>query len=307
MTNKYDKKHLPFGHSSAIQDNDTLAVLENLKPVTASVFDSNVVENFLQQYRSWISSTVNNTFIGLESFPYHCFTNGTTEAFDKFYINNSTRRFRCFKGEYLYHRLAWRNSNLRWAYIEDHPLDTNDAVIISYPFADTGGKHKNLEEIISRCEQLNIPVLVDCAYFGLCGDLTFDLTSPCIREVTFSLSKIFPVSHIRIGMRLSRVDNDDALFVLNKNGYVNRLAAHIGQQFISSFGPDYIYNKYRSRQLNICELLKVKPSNSVIFGLGGHGWEEYNRDTETNRLGLHKFLHLDNLNVLEQYVKNQDY
>lgn len=304
MTNKYDKKHLPFGHSSAIKDSDTLAVLNNLDAVTNSVFDDSVVEKFLSQYRKWLNSTEANTFIGLDGFTHQCFSNGTTEAFDKFYINNSTRRFRCFKGEYLYHRLAWRNSNLRWAYIEDQPLDTNDAVIISFPFADTGGKHYQLNEVIARCEQLNIPVLIDCAYFGLCGGLEIDLTSPCIREVTFSLSKIFPVSHIRIGMRLSRVDNDDALFVLNKNGYVNRLAAHIGQQFISSFGPDYIYNKYRSRQLDICSILNLQPSNSVIFGLGSAGWEEYNRDTETNRLGLHNFLHLDNLEILKQYVKN---
>ncbi len=304
MTNKYDKKHLPFGHSSAIKDSATTAVLNNLKPINQSVFDDNIVGKFLEQYVSWITSTENNVFVGLEGFSHKCFTNGTTEAFDKFYINNSTRRFRCFKGEYLYHRLAWRNSNLRWAYIEDHPLDTNDAVIISYPFADTGGKHHSLDEILHRCEQLNIPVLLDCAYFGLCGGLKFDLTSPCIREVTFSLSKIFPVSHVRIGMRVSRIDNDDALFVLNKNGYVNRLAAHIGQQFISSFGPDYIYNKYRNKQLEICSILDVKPSNSVIFGLGRAGWEDYNRDTETNRLGLHNFLHLDNLEILEQYVKN---
>ena len=304
MTTKYHKKHLPFGHASAVKDVDTHALLDNLESISQSVNDNDITSRFLDEYVKWIGSSVNNKITGLDQFKYQCFTNGTTEAFDKFYIGYGTHRFRFCKGEYLYHRLALRSGNHNWCFIEDAPLDKNDVVIISYPFADTGSKHTQFDNIIAQCEQSDIPVLVDCAYIGLCGGLDVDLSSPCIREVTFSLSKIFPVSHIRIGMRLTRVDNDDALFVLNKSDYVNRIAVAVGLQFISKFGPDYIYNKYRSKQLEICKILNVAPSHSVLFGIGGAEWEEYNRDTDTNRLGLHNFLHLDNLQTLEQYVKN---
>ena len=304
MTNKYNKRHLPFGHSAPIKDKETLALLDTISNISAVIYDEDIHNKFLDEYVDWIKSSTNNSFLGLDNFAYKCLSNGTTEAFDKFYINHSSRRFRCFKGEYLYHRLAWKSSGMKWAYIEDAPLDVNDVVVTSYPFADTGDKHEQLDSVLEQCNKLNIPVLLDCAYFGLCANLQFDLTHPCIQEVTFSLSKTFPVSHIRVGMRLSRVDTDDALFVINKNGYINRLAAHIGHEFIKNFSPDYIYNKYRSKQINICDILKIKPTNTVVFGLAETGWEEYNRDRQTSRLGLHNFLYLDDLTSLYQHAKN---
>ena len=91
-------------------------------------------------------------------------------------------------------------------------------------------------------------------------------------------------------MRLTREDDDDPLFVTNKIGYVNRISAAIGRKLLKRFGPDYIYNKYRERQLEICNILDVEPSNCVLFGIGGNKWYEYNRDRDTNRLSFHKYL-----------------
>ena len=138
-------------------------------------------------------------------------------------------------------------------------------------------------------------MLLDCAYLGVCSGIDFNLDRECITDVTFSLSKTLYCAHARIGMRLTKEDDDDPLFVTNKAGYINRVSAYIGLQLLNSFSPDYIYDNYRAKQERCCEILDVEPSNCILFGIGDSRWNEYNRDRETNRLSLHKYLSNDNL------------
>lgn len=290
MANKYDRSHKPFGNAFAIADSVVLEKLNVNFKVLDALSNDNIHTDFLSKYRNWIQSTKNNTVKGLNEFPYACFTNGTTETFDKFYAKHSTRRFRFFKGEFVYHRLSCRNNYYDWAYIEDDKLDKNDVVIVSLPFSDTGNKHEKLDYILRDCSALDIPVLLDCAYFGVCSGLNFDFTHDCIQTITFSLSKTFYSAYLRIGMRLTKEDDDDPLFVTNKMGYVNRASAYLGLTLLDNFGPDYIFNKFRQRQLVYCNTLDVEPSNCVLFGIGDRRWNEYNRNRETNRLSFHKFL-----------------
>lgn len=288
----YDKRHLKFGNSSAVLDPKTLGLLENFAPDFSKVlYDTDIATQFCDKYRNWIKTSTQNSFKGLEQYPYNCYSNGTTEAFDRFYAKNGNRRFRCFRGEYMYHQLSWRN-NYSWEFIENDKISQGDAVVISLPFSDTGNKHVQMDEVLDRCSELGVPVLVDCAYFGICNGIEFDLTHSCITDVVFSLSKTFPVSHARIGMRLTKTDNDDPLFVVNKSGYVNRIGAELGLEYISKFSPDYITMCYKEKQETMCKYLGIAQSNTVLFGIGGDVWNEYNRGNSTNRLSLHKYLHL---------------
>ncbi len=284
----HDKRALPYGRPWAIQDVDTLAVLQD--PLDLSCLDDDqVVPRFLDQYHDWITSTQLNRLKGLERFPHRGFSLGTSEAFDKFYLRHSQRRFRCFRGEYLYHKLAWRDW-LSWSYLEDADLHENDAVVISMPFADLGSPHPSQPELLARCQELGVPVLMDCAFFGICRDIDFDFSAGCITDLTFSLSKAFPVAHARIGMRYSTVDHDDTMFVYDKLDYRSRVGASLGLRFLSRFGPDFICQRYSSAQISLCEELGVQPSPTVLFGLGGPEWHIYNRGLDTNRLSFHRQL-----------------
>jgi hypothetical protein len=288
-----DKRAMSYGSSGAILDHDTVTHLKNYKPDYYKVmYDSLIVDEFCQQYRDWIINTSFNKYIGIESFKYCAYSNGTSESFDKFYIKNNKRRFRCFKGEYVYHQVTWRNAWPNWAFLEDDALNENDAVVISYPFSDTGTKHSLHDKILKECVRLNIPVLIDCVFAGAAYDLEFDFSYPCITDIVFSLSKIFPVAYARIGMRLTRNDDDDSLFVYQKISYNNRLSADLGLHFINKYSVDYIVKKYQNTQMEFCKQLDVCPSNTVSFGLGDERWQEYNRGSITNRLSFHKFLHL---------------
>ncbi len=295
MTNiPNDKRGMDFGSAFAIQDPETMQLLRTSRDFTDLNSDS-IIDEFLYKYDSWIKSGTLNVITGLEDFKYKCYSNGTTEAFDKFYLKNAKRRFRCFKGEYMYHKLAWRDKFV-WAYLEDEPLHKADAVIISLPFADTGDKHNQYHDLMRECSKLGVPVLIDCAYYGSCRHIHIDLAYPCITDVTFSLSKTFPVAYARIGMRYTKTDDDDTMFVYHKINYNNKIGALLGLDYFNNFSPDYIPNKYIDKQADFCNNIGVAASKTVLFGIDyNNKFSQYNRGGTTNRLSFHK-----------QYIKGLD-
>lgn len=286
---EYDKRDMKFGHSSAVHDPEVISHIQNFKPDMYHALQTDNSQ-YIDTFLNWITSSTNHSIKGIDKFKHAVYSNGTTEGFEKFYWNNQNRKFRCFKGEYLYHKIAWRDQD--WAYIEDTELDINDAVVISLPFADTGCKHNRMDAILNECSAKGIPVLIDACYFGISSGIQFDFSHKCITDITFSLSKVFPVAHARIGLRLTKQDTDDLLFVYHKHSYNNRIGAQLGIHLMQQFSADYIFDKYRSKQLDFCKTLNVCPSDTVIFGLGDKKWNMYNRGTGTNRLGFQNYLHL---------------
>lgn len=284
--NVYDEDQNDFLEKS-IRDFSRIEVLENSK----------VLDRFKETYISWISSTEKNKVSGLELFKEQAFCQATSEAFDKFYIEHYNRKFKCFKGEYLYHQISWTGSKRDWAYIDEvhhvADLQKNDAVVFSYPFSDTGNLHPLVtREFLDRCVELDIPVMIDCAYFGICQNLDFDFTHPAIREVTFSLSKSFPVRHLRIGLRLSKEEKNDGLTAYNNSQYLNKLSCKVGIDFMENYSPDHPVNTYHDTQLKFCQEFDLIPSSTVIFGVDTNSkYAKYNRGYyNSSRVCFSKFL-----------------
>ena len=293
-------KHLKFGGAGAVETTSTVDLVQQaMTQSTHRLDDEHVHQQFVEQYLSWIQNSKLNQLQGLDAFGIHSFSAGTTESFDKFYMKNRLRRFRIFRGEYMYHAGTWKNG-WDWAYMDQDHLQSNDAVIISLPFSDTGNIHSHTEETLDHCRDLGIPVLIDCAFFGLCNNINFNLDHPAITDVTFSLSKAVPVQHLRIGMRLTRIDDDDSLQIYNKNGYVNRFGAAVGIEILNNITADTNWYRWQPMQKYFCELLDVEPSSTVIFGLDNkEQFQQYNRGGNTNRLCFYRHMGIENLKELD--------
>jgi hypothetical protein len=195
-----------------------------------------------------------------------------------------------FKGDFVYHALSWRN-NYSYIFLDDEDLDKNDAVVISLPFSDSGSIHPRTIEILKKCEELNIPVLIDCAYINLSGELSVDLSYKCIHSVCFSLSKaFFSINRLRVGLRLKRKFNDDPVDVFNSLSMINNYGAFMGNELIKNFSPDFNYLKYSKKQKEVCVKNDLIPSKCVIFGLGGEKYQDYNRGGAFNRVCLSEVL-----------------
>lgn len=288
---KKPANYLPFSGAKTIEGPNEINLVNDILQKSLSIpISSYVHDEFTEKYIAWIKNSVVNQLQGLDSFNVKSFSNGTSETFDKFYIQHRTKRFRIFPGEYMYHLGTWKN-NWNWQYVTDSPLDKNDAVIISLPFSDTGNIHVNMQEVLDECANLGIPVLIDCAFFGLCGGIKFNLDHPAITDIAFSLSKTLPVAHYRIGMRLSRTDSDDGLSIYNKIGYINRLGPAIGLKILDTITADTNWIKWRGVQEKLCQEIRIQPSSTVAFGVDIHNkFPEYNRGGSSNRLCIAKYL-----------------
>jgi hypothetical protein len=256
-----------------ILDTDVLKILEYINygntDIITSYFDLN---DYYAIYRNWIDSSKNNIVIGLDNFTQCDYINGTTQAFDHFYIKHRDKKFKFLAGEYKYHKFV-NNDSIIHSSID---LDRGDALIISLPFGATATTYM-YDSILTACENLNIPVLVDCAYFGICNNIHFNLCYTCIEQVAFSLSRTFPVGNLRIGIRFSK-NEMDGIHLDNVDNCVNKVGAYVGKKLMNTFSPDFIYNKYKDKQAEICSDLGLIHTSFVIFALGGKDFEYLSRD-----------------------------
>jgi len=247
-------------------------------------------DKFLNEYFSWLQTSKLNTLKGLEKFKNLSYVHGTSQTFDAFYAENKNRRFRCFKGDFFYHALSWRN-NYTSSFIDEEKLQSNDAVVISVPFSDNGHIHPDTEEVLETCNKLEIPVLIDLAYYNLARGIDFDLDEPCISTITFSLSKGFSLlDRLRIGIRCKRNFNDDPVDVFNSFDMFNKAGAAIGLEIIKNFSPDHNQNKFYEKQKDVCSKFKFEQSNCVVFGLGDENYSKFNRGSHWNRVCISNFL-----------------
>ena len=112
-----------------------------------SLYEKDLPEKFCQEYLEWIQSSKLNNLINLNGFKSLQFVHGTSQSFDFFYLINHTKRFRGFKGDFMYHKIMWKKG-YEWKHIEDGEIERGDAVIFSLPFSDFGSVHPRTNEIL---------------------------------------------------------------------------------------------------------------------------------------------------------------
>lgn len=260
------------------------------KSVSAKyLYDEELLPKFLKTYFEWIQNSKLNNLRGLEKFSALDYVHGTSQAFDFFYLRYHNRRFRCFKGDFAYHKVSWK-TNFEWNYIEDDDLKSNDAVVVSLPFSDYGSKHPQMDDLMKKCCELNIPVFIDAAYYCIARDVDFDLDLPCIDTVAFSMSKAFyGTERLRIGIRCRREREDDGAVLINDFHQISKISAGVGLEICNNFETDYAQNRFREDQIRVCKILGIEPSNCVLFGLAEKDhpdFQDFDRGTEWRRVCL---------------------
>ncbi len=242
--------------------------------------DTGIQAEYLSFLPTWIQRSKLNRVVGLERFPLRRLTSGNTQAFDDFYIRHHDRTFKFLPGEYPYLSKYVRS----WALLDDHTgLTRKDALVMSAPFSGTGNLHPRFYELLERASNIDIPVLIDCAFFGITRDLDLRLDHRCIEAVCFSLSKAFGAGCFRSGIEFSK-QNGGPTSIQNEWVYVQLLSAKIGLEIARSYSPDYIPDKYRARQLEICEEYGLTTSDTVVFGLGDQRFDYFDIDGVVNRV-----------------------
>lgn len=286
-------KKKPYGGAWSIHDSDIIA--HRNEAIQQFIKDENLLNhdtvknNYFKTYKEWMFSTHNVK--GHEQYDQCCYTHGTTESFSQFYIRyRNAKRLRIKKGDYFYHsmmhRLWYRD---RFAWLDDDDIREGDVLVVSVPFSQTGDLPENLEEILTKCDEKSVPVLLDMAYLNIAKGIEVNLEHPCIEYITSSLSKVFPVELSRVGIRLQKNKFEDQLYVINEDGYnyINLQNCYVATQLMKKFPADYIYDKYLPKQIEYCKELDLVRSKCVIFGLDSkqkHTQYKRREDDEMARL-----------------------
>jgi len=266
-----------------VQDPAVRKFVTELNPVK-DLYNDDLQETFVEKFYNWINSSKLNTVSGLEEFKNRKLVAGTAQAFDHFYWANKTRRFRFYKGEFMYHSACLKNGG-DFNYIEEDELRPNDAVIVSVPFSDWGSQ-RDTQDLLAQCESKEIPVLLDFAYFPCTRNIEFDLSQwSCVDTVAFSISKAFTgAEFLRVGMRLQREDRDDGIDVFNSVEMVNRASISLALDLIENYSVDHNWNTYEQAYNEACEEMNLEKTDCVMFGLGGAEYADYNRGGSVNRV-----------------------
>jgi len=268
--------------------------------------DVNTMQNeqdrFLEFYPEWIASSKLNQFRGLEDFPKRYVSLGVTQALDWWHnwCLSQGLRLKMFRGEYPYNRDVWLGEHMGWdKSIDDIGLDRGDAVIISVPFSGSGRKHERWKWLIEECNAKDIPVFVDCAWFGTCFDIEVKLNHPCIKMVAFSTTKGLSCGNWRAGIVFSKVNEKDfkratdgSLETQTDWNHGNHLNTAIANRLMAEFSPDTIPKKYMASHIAVCKHYGLIPTQTVHIAEGQRGteWDEFHRDETYNRINISKAL-----------------
>ncbi len=273
-----------YKECSGIPDKDIEHLLSSIDSNKALEFlrDSEKDKNFIETYECWLFSNKDYSIKNLDKDKFQPYIMlGTSQSFHDFYQIHHDRVLKIRKGEYPYHQVFFSSINRKWGWIDNEEINSDDFVILSYPFSGNGSSsEEEIKEILDLCNKYNVPVLLDCALWGLSTPLSICLKQyPCIKMISFSLSKFFNVGRLRIGMMYSQYEGKASGAILAPYCYTNSWSSYIGLQLIDNFSIDYMNKKYRNIQKNMCKKLNVFPSDTLLFGIGNKdSWHDEKLD-----------------------------
>ena len=257
-----------FSSGNSIKDTEVIDYVQNLN-LSKHLLNPWMVQQFEEIFPSWVKRGTRFKLHNFDQFKYVGFSAGTQESFINFYLFNRNKRFRVFRGDYWWHMDIWDKIGAEWAYIEDDDLKPNDICICSYPFALTGDKHDSFDWLVDQCNHKGIDLLVDFIYLPNSNNaVDIDLSADCIKQITFSFSKTFPVQCAKIAVRMCKEKPNDPMQMSNDENICNRLSAGLAFDIVNRFPIDYNVNKYLDEQTHWCTKLGLKQTKVVHFGLG---------------------------------------
>ena len=232
-------------------------------------------KDYVSIYTNWLQGSSYNS-IDLQQFTYASFSYGTTTAFSEFISRHHKRTVRFSSDDFLLSKILCTSYKVKYKHIEDGKITKNDCVIVSLPFSGNGSMFPTFDTLLDECDKLNVPVMIDGAYFGIGKDLAYPLDRQCVREFTTSHSKNFGLQNLRIGIRYSKDFVDDALNVpVSMADVYNKLGAYIAVELMKQYSADWIIDKYWQSYESICEEYKLIPTKTVTLALGDNLQQEY--------------------------------
>lgn len=175
-------------------------------------------------------------------------------------------------------KITKKNGDYEW--VDSTTVGTDEIRYVSVPSSIDG----NFAEL-----DYDGPIALDIAYVGTTKPQYIPM-SENIEFVFYSLSKPFGLKNIRTGWYFTRRP-DIKLYNLHiKSNYYNYFSHKIAELVIENFTIDYVYDRMKNIQLEVCQKMSLTPSDCVWLATSDDNvYDEFKR-ADTNRLCITEFM-----------------
>jgi len=231
--------------------------LTSLKKDFFSKEQKNIVrEKFISQADEWFRSSKLNYIKGWHKFPKIDIMLGCTH-----FIEATCLRYgwniQHLPNEYAYYSINGKHST------DLDKLRENIPLIISLPSWQYCDIHPQWHEILNICEQKNIEIHIDGAWFQSARKIEFDFDHPNIKSFGMSIGKGLDLQWNRIGLRWSKQTVPDSITIMNKFNQIHETVIACGSYIMQHVEKDYAWNKYAAANLVLAKEHKLSQTNSI--------------------------------------------
>lgn len=180
-------------------------------------------------------------------------------------------------------------------------LKPNDLLIISVPFFENFKVKDNMDKILSRCCDLDIPVMLDLVWLPLVNRIATLPNTDCVEVVTHSMTKVLPMSGIKGGLCFWRrpILARQLMYPLGNN-----VGFYITKKYLEDKGYYHVRDSLIEKQKYWCEILGLEAHDLVLGGdiPAGHFLEQ--ESLHSHRIPHSKIFNLVPFFENEQSIKS---
>ena len=253
----YDKNLLITNALPPLGDPHILSV------AAASVINVDInisYSDFIARASKWLLASKYRNITGIDTFTRKDIIMGCNHYIDNILIcNGGVDGVQIFEHDYGYYKKL--NPNIRYTTVDT--LEAGRPLLIAMPFPGQLAIHREMNNILERCDELNIPVHLDGAWLPTAFDIEFDFNRKCIQSFATSFSKAVDLGWNRIGIRWSKSQDTDNIILFNESMMIPYATLGIADYFMQHETVDYFIDTYKEKYYDVCRKLMLRPSNII--------------------------------------------
>ena len=226
---------------------------------------------WLERASAWLMTSKHRTITGLDSFSHRHVIMGCNHFIDNLLIKHGQLGVQIFQHDYGYYGKLLPNRP--WATLDT--LQPSVPLLMAMPFPGHLSVHKEMAQILDRCDELDIPVHLDGAWLPASFDIEFDFNRSCIQSFATSFSKAVDLGWSRIGVRWSKTLEDDNIRLFNDSKMIPMATLGIADYYMDNLHVDYFIDEYKVKYMDVCKQLRLRPTNIIHAAMSINRQELY--------------------------------
>ena len=212
------------------------------------------VDNLKLKSKEWFFSSKLNKIHGLDSFSHIDFIYGCIDYINNFLIKQKT--YQILEKEYSYYSLLGKQQS------KLSELQDNVPVIVSLPNWNYGNKRPDWNEFLKICEEKNIDVHIDAAWYTATNNFNLELDHSNIKSIAVSITKI-GFGWNKFGIRMSKEKKMDTITIRDSFGWMNQNVLNCANFIMDNIDIDHQWNYHEKNYNVVCDFLKLQKTNFV--------------------------------------------